>query len=165
MLPTLAENTYGQTLRVVVIDDDEQHLKLVATLISQEQVSVFTSSDALAGFELVQAHHPQLVIVDLVMPGIGGLEVLEKIIEFDPAIEVVLLTGHYSSESAVEAIQKGACDYLTKPVQSEKLQERIDSLLIEIRNRQQCLELEEALLDNYQFASMVGRRAPMLETI
>jgi len=150
---------------VVVIDDDQQHLKLVATLIAQEHVVVLTSSDARAGFELVRAEHPQLVIVDLVMPGMGGMEILEKIIDFDPGTEVILLTGNYSSESAVEAIQKGACDYLTKPVQAEKLLERIDSLLSEIRNRQQCLELENALLDKYQFASMVGRSAPMLETI
>lgn len=152
-------------LRVVVIDDDEQHLKFIATLIQQDNVAVFSSADSSHGFSLVQTHHPQLVIVDLVMPGMGGMEILEKIMEFDPATEVVLLTGHYSSESAVEAIQKGACDYLTKPVQAEKLQERVDSLLVELRNRQQCLELENELLVKYQFASMVGRSAPMLETI
>lgn len=152
-------------LRVVVIDDDEQHLKFIATLLAQDNVVVFSSADSSNGFSLVQTHHPQLVIVDLVMPGMGGMEILEKIIEFDPATEVILLTGHYSSESAVEAIQKGACDYLTKPVQAEKLLERVDSLLAELRNRQQCLELENALLGKYQFASMVGRSAPMLETI
>lgn len=161
------EKTHGSipALRVVVIDDDEQHLKLVATLISQDNVRVFTSPDSLAGFELVRAQHPQLVIVDLIMPGMGGMEILEKIIDFDPATEVILLTGYYSSESAVMAIQKGACDYLTKPVQGEKLQERVESLLLELRNRQHCLELENALLDKYRFASMVGHSAPMLETI
>jgi DNA-binding NtrC family response regulator len=153
------------TLRVVVIDDDEQHLKFIATLLAQDNVIVFTSADSSNGFELVRNHHPQLVIVDLIMPGVGGMEILEKIIDFDPATEVILLTGHYSSESAVEAIQKGACDYLTKPVQAEKLQERVESLLAELRNRQQCLELENELLGKYQFASMVGRSAPMLETI
>ena len=167
MHPVSVATTRGSdtTLRVVVIDDDEQHLKLVATLISQDSVVVFTSADSRAGLELVRTHHPQLVVVDLVMPDMGGLEILEKIIDFDPGTEVILLTGHYSSESAVEAIQKGACDYLTKPVQAEKLQERVDSLLAELRNRQHCLELENALLDKYQFASMVGRSAPMLETI
>ena len=167
MHPLSVAKTRGSdpTLRVVVIDDDEQHLKLVATLISQDSVVVFTSADSRAGLDLVRTHHPQLVVVDLVMPDMGGLEILEKIINFDPGTEVILLTGHYSSESAVEAIQKGACDYLTKPVQAEKLQERVDSLLAELRNRQHCLELENALLDKYQFASMVGRSAPMLETI
>jgi DNA-binding NtrC family response regulator len=152
------------TLRVVAIDDDEQHLKFIATLLSQDHVVVFTSTDSQAGLSLIQAHNPHLVIVDLVMPGLTGMELLERIVDFDPAIDVVLLTGHYSAESAVEAIQKGACDYLTKPVQGDKLQERVDSLLSELRNRQRCLELENALLDSYQFAAMVGRSAPMLET-
>ncbi len=153
------------SLRVVVIDDDEQHLKFIATLLSQDNVLVFTSPDSRAGLDLVRTQHPQLVVVDLIMPGMGGMEILEKIIDSDPATEVILLTGHYSSESAVEAIQKGACDYLTKPVQGEKLQERVESLLLELRNRQHCLELENALLDKYKFASMVGHSAPMLETI
>jgi DNA-binding NtrC family response regulator len=151
-------------LRVVAIDDDEQHLKFIATLLSQDNVVVFTSTDSQAGLSLIQAHNPHLVIVDLVMPGLTGMDLLERIVDFDPAIDVVLLTGHYSAESAVEAIQKGACDYLTKPVQGDKLQERVDSLLTELRNRQRCLELENALLDSYQFAAMVGRSAPMLET-
>ena len=151
-------------LRVVAIDDDEQHLKFVAALLSQDNVVVFTSTDSQSGLSLVQAKHPHLVIVDLIMPGMSGMDLLEKIVEFDPATEVVLLTGHYSAESAVEAIQKGASDYLTKPVQGDKLQERVGSLLAELRNRQRCLELENALLDTYQFAAMIGRSAPMLES-
>jgi DNA-binding NtrC family response regulator len=152
------------TLRVVVIDDDEQHLKFVAALLSQENVVVSTSADPQAGLGLVKTTHPHLVIVDLIMPGMNGMDILERIVDSDPTTEVVLLTGSYSPESAVEAIQKGACDYLTKPVQAERLQERVDSLLSELRNRKHCLELENALLNTYQFAAMVGRSAPMLET-
>src|SRR5947208_16980072 len=98
------------------------------------------------------------------MPGVSGMDLLERVIEFDPAIDVILLTGHYSSESAVQAIQKGACDYLNKPVQGEKLQERVESLLSEQRTRQHCLELENPLHDKYQFAAIVGHSAPMLDT-
>jgi DNA-binding NtrC family response regulator len=166
MCPVHHENNSSPDLplRVVAIDDDQQHLKFIATLLSQDSVVVFTSADSQTGLGLVRDKHPQLVIADLVMPGMGGMDLLEKIIDFDPATEVILLTGHYSAESAVEAIQKGACDYLTKPVQADKLQERVESLLSELRNRQHCLELENALLDRYQFASMVGRSAAMLET-
>jgi len=56
--------------------------------------------------------HPQIVLTDLVMPHLSGIEVLERIMEFDPSTEVILMTAHYSSESAVEAIKKGASDYL-----------------------------------------------------
>src|SRR5208282_971053 len=94
------------TLRVVAIDDDEQQLKFIATILSQENVVVSTAGDPQAGLELVRKDHPHLVLVDLMMPVMSGMEVLEKILQFDPGIEVVLLTGEYSTDSAVEAIQK-----------------------------------------------------------
>lgn len=150
-------------LRVVAIDDDEQHLKFIATAFSDENVVVYPASDPQEGLRLVAKEHPQLVLVDLVMPGMNGLELLERIMQFDPATEVVLLTGQYSTQSAVEAIQKGAADYLTKPVDVEKLQLRMDSLLSEVRKGQRCLELENELLENSQCAAMVGRSAAMLE--
>ena len=109
-------------LRVVAIDDDEQHLKFIARVLSRENVKVYTSTSPQEGLEQVYKERPNLVVVDLVMPGMSGLEALARIVEFDPAIEVVLLTGQYSTESAVEAIQKGAADYLTKPVNVEKLE-------------------------------------------
>ena len=151
------------TLRLVVIDDDEQHLKLIATLLTQDNVAVSTTRDPVEGLEIVRRQRPHLVLVDLVMPGVSGMELLERIVAFDPGIEVVLLTGNYSTDSAVEAIQKGASDYLTKPVQVERLQERVETLLSELCRRQRCLQLENELVENYQFAGMVGRSPLMLE--
>jgi DNA-binding NtrC family response regulator len=150
-------------LRVVAIDDDEQHLKFIARVLSRENVKVYTSTSPQEGLEQVYKERPNLVVVDLVMPGMSGLEALARIVEFDPAIEVVLLTGQYSTESAVEAIQKGAADYLTKPVDVEKLEKRVEALLLELRKGQRCLQLEHELLENSQFASMVGHSAAMLE--
>ena len=65
---------------------------------------------------MVREHRPQVVITDLVMPKMSGLEVLDRIVEFDPGIDVILMTAHYSTESAVDAIKRGASDYLNKPV-------------------------------------------------
>lgn len=151
------------TLRVVAIDDDEQHLKYIATILSRENVVVSTAVDPKDGLGLIRKERPHLVLVDLLMPGMSGMEVLEKTLEFDPATEVVLLTGQYSTESAVEAIQKGAADYLTKPVDVEKLQQRVDSLISEVRKGQRRVELENELIENSQFATMVGHSPAMLE--
>jgi DNA-binding NtrC family response regulator len=151
------------TLRVVAIDDDEQHLKFLSTVLSQRNVMVSATTDPRNALALVQKVHPHLALVDLVMPGMSGMELLERIVEHDPAIEVVMLTGEYSTESAVEAIQKGASDYLTKPLDVEKLQQRVESLLLEMRKRQRCLELENELLENSQFAAMVGHSPAMLD--
>jgi DNA-binding NtrC family response regulator len=151
------------TLRIVAIDDDEQQLKFIATILSHRNVAVSTAANPQKGLELVREKHPHLVLVDLVMPGMTGMEILERITAFDPGIEVVLLTGQYSTESAVEAIQKGAADYLTKPVDVEKLEKRVDALLLEVQRRQRCSQLEHELLENSQFAAMVGHSAAMLE--
>src|SRR5438034_6218001 len=111
-------------LRVVAIDDDEQHLKFIATSLSRQNVVVSTSGSPRDGLELVRKEHPHLVLSDLMMPEMSGMDLLERILEFDPGTEIILLTGQYSTESAVEAIQKGAADYLTKPVDMEKLEDR-----------------------------------------
>ena len=155
--------TADSALRVVAIDDDEQHLKFIATALSRENAAVSTSVNPREGLELIRKEHPHLVLSDLMMPGMSGIELLEHVLEFDPGAEIVLLTGQYTTESAVEAIQKGAADYLTKPVDMERLQQRVESLLLELRKGQRCLQLEEELLENSQFAAMVGRSPAMLE--
>ena len=96
--------------------------------------------------------HPQIVLTDLVMPGLSGLEVLERIVEFDPAIDVILMTAHYTSETAVEAIRKGAADYLNKPVSISALRERISLRLVEeARRRERTTALENRMMEDAQF--------------
>jgi DNA-binding NtrC family response regulator len=151
------------TLRLVVIDDDEQHLKFMATVLARENVVVSAAMEPQEGLELIRQRRPHLVLIDLMMPRMNGMELLEKVVAFDPSIDVVLLTGHYSTASAVEAIQKGASDYLTKPVSIEKLQEKIEALLAELRTHERCLELENELVGSRQFAGMVGQSPLMLE--
>jgi DNA-binding NtrC family response regulator len=97
------------------------------------------------------------------MPGISGLEVLARVVEFDPAIDVILMTAHYSTESAVEAIKKGASDYLTKPVSITALRERTSKLIDAARQRQRAVALGDELLRNAQFEGMIGSSAAMFE--
>jgi DNA-binding NtrC family response regulator len=78
-------------------------------------------------------------------------------------VDVVLITAHYSAESAVEAIQKGASDYLTKPLDIDKLRARINTLMEEAEARQKTLRLDQELIDAYQFEGIVGRSPLMLE--
>jgi len=74
------------------------------------------------------------------------------------------MTAHYSTDSAVEAIQKGACDYLTKPVDIAKLRNRVSALLADAEKRQRAIHLDNALLDTYQFEGIIGRSPVMLDT-
>jgi DNA-binding NtrC family response regulator len=81
----------------------------------------------------------------------------------DPGAEVILMTAHYSTDSAVDAIQKGACDYLTKPLSIEKLRRRIALLLSEAEERRRTYELDHELLNACQFEGIVGRSPLMLD--
>jgi len=150
-------------MKLVVIDDDPQNLKLVQFVLADEKLEIHTASDPQSGLDLIRRLHPQVVLLDLVMPGVKGMELLQKILEFDPGIDVILMTGYYSTESAIEAIQKGASDYLPKPLPTEKLQQRISQIAEEARRRQRSFKLDNDLLENFEFQGMIGRSPLMLD--
>ncbi|MGA2020278.1 MAG: sigma-54 dependent transcriptional regulator [Candidatus Sulfotelmatobacter sp.] len=149
--------------KLLAIDDEAQSLELIKDALSNAGVEVLTACDPKIGLETFKRVRPQIVLLDLMMPGIRGLELLEWILAADPGAEVILMTGKYSTESAVEAIQKGACDYLDKPLSVEKLRRRISQLLSEAQDRRKTQELEHELLDACQFAGIVGRSPLMLD--
>jgi DNA-binding NtrC family response regulator len=93
-------------LKLLVIDDNQETLRLVQDALSSDQLEILTAGDPETGLELFFQHHPLIVLVDLMMPKINGMQVLETIVAADAAVEVILITAHYSTESAVEAIQK-----------------------------------------------------------
>ncbi len=150
-------------LRAVIVDDEPMNLDLVRDSLEGQQIELFTSSDPHEGLQLVRQKHPHLVLLDYMMPGLTGMEMLEQIVEMDPGIDVILITGHYSPELAVEAIQKGACDFLTKPLSVQKLRDRIGQFIEAGRQRQHLLQLDTELLDGFQFEGMVGRSPQMLD--
>jgi DNA-binding NtrC family response regulator len=126
-------------------------------------LQISRSADPAEGWELIHQIHPDIVILDLVMPGIGGMELLDRIVEWDSAIEVVLLSSEYSTERVVEAIRKGACDYLTKPISAAVLRERIGTLIALANTRIRSAQLSDEMLNTSRFGEMVGGSPPMLE--
>ena len=150
-------------VNIVVIDDDRQSLSLVSAALEQEGVRILTADTPEEGLEIVRTNGPQIVIVDLMMPNLSGMEVLERIVDEGPSIDVILMTAHYSTEMAVSAIQKGACDYLNKPLSIEKLQDRVGRLIAEARARHRAEALDDELLEAHCFQSMIGRSPLMHE--
>lgn len=150
-------------LSLLIIDDNVGSLEMIAAALAQPGLEILTASDPDEGLDLVFSRRPQIVLTDLVMPRISGLEVLERIMEFDPSTDVILMTAHYSTESAVEAIKKGASDYLNKPVQIAALRERIGKLLDSAKKRQRAMHLEDELLASAEFEGIVGRSPMMWE--
>jgi DNA-binding NtrC family response regulator len=151
------------TIRLLAIDDNQENLDFIRSALQLEGLEILCETNPEEGLRTFLRTRPRMVLLDLVMPKIGGMEVLERIVAVDPGVDVILITAHYSAESAVEAIQKGASDYLTKPLDLEKLRSRIKNLLADAETRQKTLRLDQELINAYQFEGMVGRSPLMLD--
>ena len=150
-------------ISLLVIDDNPGSVELLSNGLAQPGLEILTASHPEEGLDLFRNRRPQIVLTDLMMPDLTGMEVLERIVEIDPATDVILMTAHYSTESAVEAVKKGASDYLNKPVSIGPLRERIGKLVEEVRKRQRALELEDELRTASEFEGIIGRSPLMWE--
>jgi two-component system, NtrC family, response regulator HydG len=93
---------------LLAIDDDAATLRLIQDALTDAELEIHTASDPQSGLEAFKSIRPRIVLVDLMMPIMTGMDLLERMLSKDPGVEVILMTGHYSTDSAVEAIQKGA---------------------------------------------------------
>lgn len=159
-MPSRSEAT---RLKLLVIDDNPETIQLIQDTFSSNQMEVIAAEDPDTGLELFFRQRPLIVLVDLKLPRMSGIQVLQTIVAADPAAEVILITAHYSAESAVEAIQKGASNYLTKPLDLQKLRAQIERVQAEVRRRERTAELDRELLHVYEFEGMIGRSPLMLE--
>ena len=101
--------------KILIIDDEGVVLDSCTQILKDEPHEVAVASDGNRGLELVEEFRPDLVFVDLKMPGISGFEVLEKVQEVDPTIVTIVITGYATVSSAVDAMKSGAYDFLPKP--------------------------------------------------
>ncbi len=148
---------------LLIVDDNSSSLEMISSALTQPGLRILMASDPEEALEIVYARHPQIVLTDLVMPGMSGMDLLERIMEFDPSMEVILMTAHYSTETAVEAIQKGAADYLNKPIPIATLRERIGTALEAARKHARAGYLADELLANSEFEGIIGQSPLMRE--
>ena len=151
------------TFKLLVVEDDPRNRALILETLSAEGLEIVTASDPEAGFELFLQAQPRNVVLDLNLPDKVLMDLLERMVRTDPSVNVILISDHYSADSAVEAIQRGACDYLTRPIDFQRLRIRIASFLAEAEIRQRTLGLEHELVQACQFKGIVSRSPLMLE--
>ncbi|MGC2477454.1 MAG: sigma-54 dependent transcriptional regulator [Candidatus Sulfotelmatobacter sp.] len=149
--------------KLLAIDDDPQTLSLIADALGEEGLEIVTTDDPEGAFETFQRLRPRIVLLDLIMPRVSGMDLLKRMIAADPGSNVIVISGHYSAESAMEAIQQGACDYLTKPLDFQRLRHRIASFLAEAEVRRRTLLLDQELVQACQFEGIVSRSPLMLD--
>jgi len=151
------------SITLLAIDDDPASLELVSDALEQTGLGILTATDAQTGLNIIREKRPEIVLLDLMIPGVKGMELLDKIVSIAPEAEVILVTGHYSTDSAVEAIRKGASDYITKPLSIPNLRQRVGVLVEEARRRQSAARLDSELLRASEFQRMVGRSPAMMD--
>ena len=153
----------GQRPLLLVVDDEQGILDVVGRFARRAGFDVVACSGGQEAIAQMQVRRADLVMVDLRMPDVGGLDVLRAIRETDPHCQAVLMTGFASVDTAVEAIKLGATDYLSKPLDFARLEQLLSGVREELERRRSLLSMEGDLAKRLEFAGMIGRGPVMQE--
>jgi DNA-binding NtrC family response regulator len=113
-------------IRVLLVDDEEQFVETLAERLAMRDYDVTTSLSGDDALEQVRGYNFDVVVLDVLMPGVDGIETLREIKQIKPLTEVIMLTGHATVETAIEGMKLGAYDYLMKPCETEELITKIN---------------------------------------
>jgi DNA-binding NtrC family response regulator len=150
-------------LKLLVVDASPADVELVREALAGEEVQIFAAENAESAIERLPELRPRIILSGLRLPGMNGLEFLERVLAKDPGTDFILMTSNYSTESAIDAIRKGAADYLRKPVDRETLRHCVGGLVKEAEVRRKTFRLDQDLAGVFQFEGMIGRSPLMLE--
>ena len=137
---------------ILIVDDEKLMLDFMKDLLLTKQMKVVIADNVDDGLQLYKEYKPYIVFLDLNMPKMNGIEVMQKILDDDPNVSVIIFTGDATIDTAVDAMRKGAYDYVTKPVNIKRI-----SLLIERIIQSQTLLREKTILQN-QLDELFGFR-------
>ena len=149
------------TASILVVDDVPGMQEILNHSLSGEGYRVATASSGDEALTRLEEHEFDVIVSDIVMPGVGGLEILEKSRLLDPRVAVILMTGHATLDTAIAALRRGACDYLEKPFPLDELKVRVQRL-IELRDELWKGRLQQrALQPRPDGRILIGESAPM----
>ena len=148
--------------RLVVIDDEVNAAAALETLLKEDGYEVARAHDARSGLSLLEKTEPDVVLTDLRMPGMDGIELLAKIKEIRPETMVILMTAYGTVKTAVKAMKLGAEDYLSKPIDVEELEVVLQKALDRKGLVEEARSLRERLEHKYRLDNLVGESPEML---
>src|SRR5690242_17499161 len=160
---TLEIATPKASLIPCILDDDPAQLEMLTDQIGSFGYEAIPTSDPEEALRLVRAGKCKLVLADVHMPGINGYEFLDRALRGDPGVHVVMITGDYTLDSALDAIRRGATDFLPKPIERARLKRTLDEAAALYDQRRRVKALEEQLLKDLEFHGIVGKSPAMLE--
>ncbi len=149
---------------ILVVDDDKNIRKLINThLVKTRLYEVTEASNGEACLKKMDIFRPDMILLDLQMPGIDGMETLKEIRKREPHMPVVIMTAHGTIEKAVDSMRKGSYDFLTKPFEAERLKVTVKNALDASALENEVQSLRSELNNKYQFASIIGQSGVMQE--
>jgi len=147
--------------KILIVDDDPGHLAALKTITRSWGYAVQTADDGAAAVEAVTASAVDLVLMDVRMARMGGIEALEKIKAYNPSIPIIIMTAYSSVESAVEALKAGAYDYLIKPLDFDVLKLTIERAREHAGLKAENMLLKSKLGADFNLANIIGRSSAM----
>ena len=147
-------------MKLLVVDPDTDSLHAIGSGFDENEVRLLTAAGPEAAMNILSREQPQMVLID---PAAAGMDLVDRVLEYDPGMTVIVVTSEYSVESAVEAIRRGAHDYLSKPLSIDRLRQLIEAWQADAGERRRTLQLDRELMRAYQFEGMVGRSPLMLD--
>jgi DNA-binding NtrC family response regulator len=148
---------------ILLVDDERNILKAVSMTLKSNGYDVDTARSSEEGMEKFNLHAYDLVITDLKLPGMSGIDLLDYIKTREPNIPVIMITAFGTIENAINAMKRGAFNYLTKPVNPDELLTVIREAVEKYELRKENISLKSELKQKYTFSSIVGKSAPMEE--
>ena len=147
--------------RILVVDDEEIIRESLSFILKKEGYDVTEASNGQEAYEKILADPFDIVVSDIEMPEMKGIELLENITHVSPETLVVIITAHASIETAIEALRKGASDYILKPIEFDELLVKIHRLLEHRRLSLENKVLRQELFRKYDFAHLIGKSQAM----
>lgn len=146
---------------VLIIDDEKNYLIILEDLLSEEGHHVLTAENGREGLELARHNDLDVVVTDMKMPGMDGMEVLEQVRALNADLPVIMMTAFGTVEKAVEAMKKGAFHYILKPFENEELKVLVQKAVEHHQLVRQNRRMSEILEGQYHFDNIVGKSGPM----
>jgi two-component system NtrC family response regulator len=148
---------------ILIVDDEKNYLLVLEALLVDAGYEVITCDNAREALEVTTSHDLDLVITDMRMPGVDGMEFLVQLRGLQPEIPVIMMTAYATVEKAVEAMKRGAFDYVTKPFKNEELILTIRKALEMHRLKQENRLLSQELQERFKFGNIVGKSKLMFQ--
>ena len=147
--------------KILVVDDEPSHRQMLEAVLTADGYEVQQADDGQEAINSVEERFYDLILMDVRMSRVSGIEALKKIKELSPGIPVIIMTAYASVSTAVDALKSGAYDYLTKPLDIEELKILVSKALRQRQLEQENVYLRERLGDRFDFSNIIGRSSAM----